>query len=90
MSSIYPFIDLNVKIITQPAVTSEVIQILEVIDDPIKKIVKARVQYADSPGSFNWYTVWQKESYDNIGEWTDQQLAEAVKTIVISEFPTVV
>lgn len=82
----YPKITLDSQIVIQAAVFSNEIQILEAVDDPIKKIVKAKVQYANCPGCINWYDVWEKESYDNIGNWTDQQLADAVKIIVAKEF----
>ena len=69
----YPEVPLSSSILLQGPVTASSFKILQATDNPDAKTVNALVQVGPQ-GSNNWYYVWSGESYDAIGDWTDQQL----------------
>lgn len=85
-SSGYPVVQLTSSLLLQGPVSASTFQILQAIDDPVAKTVNALVQVGPQ-GSNNWYYVWSGESYDAIGNWTDEELAAAVQTQVVQQYP---
>ena len=81
-SSGYPVVQLTSSLLLQSPVSASSFQILQAIDDPVAKTVNALVQVGPK-GSNNWYYVWSGASYEAIGDWTDQELADAVQTQVV-------
>jgi len=82
----YPDVPLTASLLLQGPVTASSFKILQAIDNPDAKTVNALVQVGPR-GSNNWYYVWSGASYDTIGDWTDQQLADAVQAQVIQQYP---
>lgn len=82
----YPVVELSSSLLLQGPVTASSFRILQAIDNPDAKTVNALVQVGPQ-GSNNWYYVWSGASYDAIGNWTDQQLADAVQAQVIQQYP---
>ena len=82
----YPVVELTSSLLLQGPVTASSFQILQAIDDPVAKTVNALVQVGPK-GSNNWYYVWSGASYDAIGNWTDEELAAAVQTQVVQQYP---
>ncbi len=85
-SSGYPTVQLTSSLLLQGPVSASSFQILQAIDDPVAKTVNALVQVGPK-GSNNWYYVWSGASYDAIGDWTDQELADAVQYQVVQQYP---
>lgn len=85
-NSQYPDVELPSPVVTQPQITSSFYKITDVTDNPIDKTVVARVTVG--PGAINFYTVWSGESYDQIGQWTDVDLVNAVTPLVQASYPT--
>ena len=85
-SSGYPTVQLTSSLLLQSPVSASSFQILQAIDDPVAKTVNALVQVGPK-GSNNWYYVWSGASYEAIGDWTDQELADAVQTQVVQQYP---
>jgi len=85
-SSGYPVVQLTSSLLLQSPVSASSFQILQAIDDPVAKTVNALVQVGPK-GSNNWYYVWSGASYEAIGDWTDQELADAVQTQVVQQYP---
>lgn len=85
-SSGYPVVQLTSSLLLQGPVSASSFQILQAIDDPVAKTVNALVQVGPK-GSNNWYYVWSGASYDAIGNWTDEELAAAVQTQVVQQYP---
>jgi hypothetical protein len=85
-SSGYPTVQLTSSLLLQGPVSASSFQILQAIDDPVAKTVNALVQVGPK-GSNNWYYVWSGASYDAIGDWTDQELANAVQYQVVQQYP---
>jgi len=83
----YPIINLTSSIEIQQAANTNQLEILQAVDDPIGKTVKALVKISTNPYAHNWYTVWQGDAYTAIGNWTDEELAAAVTAIVVAEYP---
>lgn len=83
----YPVIVLTGSLLIQPAATSNQLEILQAVDDPVGQTVKALVKVSTNPYAHNWYTVWSGASYVAIGNWTDQELQDAVVAIVTAEYP---
>jgi hypothetical protein len=83
----YPNVTLPNSVIIQPQITSNAYKIADVTDDPIGKTVIARVIVGEK--AVNFFTVWSGDSYDNIGQWTDQQLQDAVTVLVLAAYPSV-
>lgn len=83
----YPVINLTGSLLIQPAATSNQLEILQAVDDPVGQTVKALVKISQSPYAHNWYTVWSGPTYVAIGNWTDQDLQDAVVAIVTAEYP---
>ena len=86
-NSQYPEVELPSPVITQQQVTSSAYQITDVTDNPVQKSVVARVTVG--PGAINFFTVWSGESYDQIGQWTDTDLVNAVTPLVQAAYPPV-
>lgn len=84
---VFPIINLPNAIEIQQAANSSQIEILQTTDDPIGKTVKSLVKVSSNPYVHNWYTVWSGESYDQAGQWTEEQLTSAIIALVISEYP---
>jgi hypothetical protein len=82
----YPVVQLTSSLLLQSPVSASSFQILQAIDDPVAKTVNALVQVGPK-GSNNWYYVWSGASYDAIGDWTDQELADAVQYQVVQQYP---
>ena len=82
----YPVVQLTSSLLLQSPVSASSFQILQAIDDPVAKTVNALVQVGPK-GSNNWYYVWSGASYEAIGDWTDQELADAVQTQVVQQYP---
>lgn len=82
----YPVVQLTGSLLLQGPVTASSFQILQAIDDPVAKTVNALVQVGPK-GSNNWYYVWAGTTYDAIGNWTDQELADAVQEQVVHQYP---
>lgn len=76
----YPEVQLQTPVITQPQLTASFYKITDVTDNPIDKNVVARVLVGQN--GINFYTVWSGGSYDQIGQWTDQDLVDAVTPLV--------
>lgn len=85
----YPVINLTGSLLIQPAATTNQIEILQAVDDPVGQTVKSLVKISTNPYAHNWYTVWSGASYVAIGNWTDQDLQDAVVAIVTAEYPPV-
>jgi hypothetical protein len=85
-SSGYPTVQLTSSLLLQSPVSASSFQILQAIDDPVAKTVNALVQVGPK-GSNNWYYVWSGASYEAIGDWTDQELADAVQYQVVQQYP---
>jgi hypothetical protein len=85
-SSGYPTVQLTSSLLLQSPVSASSFQILQAVDDPVAKTVNALVQVGPK-GSNNWYYVWSGATYDAIGDWTDTELADAVQTQVIQQYP---
>jgi hypothetical protein len=85
-SSGYPVVQLTSSLLLQSPVSASSFQILQAIDDPVAKTVNALVQVGPK-GSNNWYYVWSGASYEAIGDWTDEELAAAVQTQVVQQYP---
>jgi hypothetical protein len=85
-SSGYPTVQLTSSLLLQGPVSASSFQILQAIDDPVAKTVNALVQVGPK-GSNNWYYVWSGASYEAIGDWTDQELADAVQYQVVQQYP---
>lgn len=83
----YPIINLSGSLLIQPIATTNQIEILQAVDDPVAQTVKALVKISQNPYAHNWYTVWSGPSYVAIGNWTDQDLQDAVVAIVTAEYP---
>lgn len=83
----YPVINLTGSLEIQQAATTNQLEILQAVDDPVGQTVKALVKISSNPYAHNWYTVWSGPSYVAIGNWTDQDLANAVTAIVVAEYP---
>ena len=83
----YPEVQLQNPVITQQQLTASFYKITDVNDNPIEKTVVARVLVGQN--GINFYTVWSGASYDQIGQWTDQDLADAVTPLVESTYPPV-
>lgn len=83
----YPVIQLTGSLEIQQAANTNQLEILQAVDDPVGQKVTALVKISQSPYAHNWYTVWQGEEYVAIGNWTDQQLADAVQAIVTAQYP---
>jgi len=73
---------LSHPITLQPAVTTDSFSVLQSIDDPVNKTVRALVLLKESPRLLEWYTVWSGPSYDEAGQWTDTSLNAALKAIL--------
>jgi hypothetical protein len=82
----YPVVQLTSSLLLQSPVSASSFQILQAIDDPVAKTVNALVQVGPK-GSNNWYYVWSGASYEAIGDWTDQELADAVQYQVVQQYP---
>ena len=82
----YPEVPLTSSLLLQGPVTASSFKILQAIDNPDAKTVNALVQVGPQ-GSNGWYYVWAGPSYDAIGDWTDQQLADAVQALVVKQYP---
>jgi hypothetical protein len=85
----YPVINLTGSLLIQPAATTNQIEILQAVDDPVGQTVKSLVKISTNPYAHNWYTVWSGASYVAIGNWTDQDLQDAVTALVTAEYPPV-
>lgn len=85
----YPVIQLSNNLEIQKAATTNQLQILQVHESPIEKTVKVLVRISQDPYNHTWITVWDGESYDAIGQWTDTDLATAVTTKVLEQFQQV-
>lgn len=83
----YPIINLTGSLEIQQAANTNQLEILQAVDDPIGKTVKTLVKISANPYAHNWYTVWQGDAYDAAGQWTDEELAQAVTAIVVAEYP---
>ena len=83
----YPIINLTGSLEIQSAATTNQLEILQAVDDPVAQTVKALVKISTNPYAHNWYTVWSGPTYVAIGNWTDQELADAVTAIVVAEYP---
>jgi hypothetical protein len=86
----FPTINLPNILEIQPAATTNQIEILQTTDDPIGKTVKSLVKISTTPYAHNWYTVWSGDAYDQVGQWTDAQLASAIVTLVTGEYPVAI
>lgn len=84
---VFPIINLPNAVEIQQAANSSQIEILQTTDDPVGKTVKSLVKISTNPYAHNWYTVWSGDTYDQVGQWTDAQLASAVVTLVTGEYP---
>jgi len=84
----YPEIQLQTPVITQAQLTASYYKITDVTDNPIEKNVVARVIVGQN--GINFYTVWSGTSYDQIGQWTDQDVVDAVTPLVEATYPPVV
>ena len=82
----YPVVQLTSSLLLQSPVSASSFQILQAIDDPVAKTVNALVQVGPK-GSNNWYYVWSGATYEEIGDWTDEELAAAVQTQVVQQYP---
>jgi hypothetical protein len=85
-TTVYPVIQLPNNLEIQKAATTNELQILQVHENPIEKTVNVLVRISQNPYNHTWITVWEKESYDAIGQWTDTDLAAAVTTKVLEQF----
>ena len=83
----FPIINLPNAVEIQQAANSSQIEILQTTDDPVGKTVKSLVKVSANPYAHNWYTVWQGDAYDQVGQWTDAQLSAAIVTLVTGEYP---
>lgn len=83
----YPIIHLTGSLEIQQAANTNELEILQAVDNPIQQTVTALVKISTNPYAHNWYTVWEGASYVAIGNWTDQELADAVQAIVTSQYP---
>lgn len=83
----YPVIQLTGSLEIQQAATTNQLEIIQAVDDPIGQKVTALVKISSNPYAHNWYTVWEGASYVAIGNWTDQELADAVQAIVTAQYP---
>ena len=83
----YPIINLTGSLEIQSAATTNQLEILQAVDDPVAQTVKALVKISTNPYAHHWYTVWSGPTYVEIGNWTDQDLADAVTAIVVAEYP---
>jgi hypothetical protein len=86
MNAEYPTIELPHTILLQTPVTGNTFKILNATDDPNSKTVNALVQVGPQ-GSNNWFYVWSGDAYDEIGNWTDAQLAEEIKNQITGLYP---
>jgi hypothetical protein len=82
----YPEVQLQTPVVTQQQITASFYKITDVNDNPVEKTVVARVLVGQS--GINFYTVWSGASYDQIGQWTDQDLVDAVTPMVESTYPS--
>jgi len=83
----YPDVQLPSPIIVQQQITASSYKITDVTDNPVQKTVVARAVIGEN--GINFYTIWSGESYDLVGQWTDEQLETEVTKIVMSNYPTV-
>ena len=82
----YPIINLTGSLEIQSAATTNQLEILQAVDDPVAQTVKALVKISTNPYAHHWYTVWSGPTYVEIGNWTDQDLADAVTAIVVAGY----
>ena len=82
----YPIINLTGSLEIQSAATTNQLEILQAVDDPVAQTVKSLVKISTNPYAHNWYTVWSGPTYVEIGNWTDQDLADAVTAIVVAGY----
>ena len=63
------------EIVITPEVkkTVEKISIVQMIDNPVKKIVTANTKEA------GFIVLWKDEDYDSIGQWTDKDVISKLK-----------
>jgi hypothetical protein len=83
----YPVIYLTGSLEIQQAANTNQLEILQAVDDPVGQTVKSLVKISTNPYAHNWYTVWSGPTYVAIGNWTDQDLADAVTALVVAEYP---
>lgn len=74
----YPIIELNSEVTIQPPVYTDKIKVLEIIEQPLEKIVRVKVLKSEEHLFYEWITVWEGNSYDQIGQWTDDDLVNAI------------
>jgi hypothetical protein len=77
-------IQLPNPIILRPQLTSNTFSIIEVLDNPSEKYVKAVVKLGDHDRGF--FDIWQGEEYDRIGQWTDTDLENALIPLITSHY----
>jgi hypothetical protein len=71
---------LSGNIIVQPQIATNEFSIQEIFENPTMKKVSVRV--ALTTHNVNFLTVWEGDAYDQIGQWTDTDLINAVTQLL--------
>lgn len=58
-------------------ITYEQIEVINMIDDPVNKIVTVFINQGDRS-----YVLWRGDNYDAIGQWTDADVATRLKELL--------
>jgi hypothetical protein len=76
--STYPVIKLTSSVTIQPPVYTDTLIVKQVLENPGEKTVRAEIIKSESPYFSEWIVVWSGEEYDQIGQWTDDDLVASI------------
>jgi ABC-type sugar transport system ATPase subunit len=65
----------NIVIVQQQASTYDRLHVIEMMDYPLQKIVKAVIM------EIGEVVLWQEDDYDTIGQWTDQDVINRINEL---------
>lgn len=77
-------VQLPYEVVIRKQLVSDSFTIIESVDNPLRKNVTVTVEVGQHNRSY--YTVWEGEEYDKIGQWTDEDLKNAVIPLVLSNY----
>lgn len=75
----YPDIDLETEVVIVSQQTANAAQVLRIEENPSEKRVFANVSLQ---GSIRRLSLWEGDAYDQIGQWTDDDVVTRIKEIL--------
>ena len=75
----YPEISLDKDVVIVPEQTANTVKVLQIEENPDEKRV---VVTTSLNGMLRRFVLWEGDSYDQIGQWTDTDVINRVKEVV--------